>query len=134
MHIGNLDPAKVTIACAGRFLTGFAADGIFNLVWNADRVTYTSGSQGDGVYVEGADNSAILTVTLMPTSPSVVDLEDLCARRTFISVTVNDATADGRMTYTGQKCRVQKFADKSRNNAAPTTTYNIIMPSATKVL
>lgn len=130
--IGNLDPTKVTVACGGRFLTGYAADGIFNLVWNADRVTYTAGSQGDGVYVEGADNSAILTVSLSPTSPSVPYLEDLCSRRTFFPTTVNDATADGRLTYTSQKCRVQKFADKSRNNAAPTTTYNIIMPNAVK--
>lgn len=133
MHIGNLDPSKVTVAVGGSFLTGFAADGIFNLVWNADRVTYTAGSQGDGVYVEGADNSAILTVTLMPTSRSVTYMEGLCSRRAFFPVTVNDATTDGRMTYTSEKCRVQKFADRSRNNAAPTTTYNVIMPNVIKV-
>lgn len=130
--IGNLDPTKVTVACGSRFLTGYAPDGIFNLVWNADRVTYTVGSQGDGVYVENADNSAILTVTLSPTSPSVAYLEDLCARRVFFDATVNDASADGRMTYFSQKCRVQKFSDKSRNNSAPTTTYNIIMPNVKK--
>jgi hypothetical protein len=101
-------------------------------VWNADRTTYTSGSQGDGVFVENADNSAILTVTLMPTSPSVAYLEDLCARRVAFDATVNDASEDGRMTYFSQKCRVQKFADKSRNSTAPTTTYSIIMPDVKK--
>lgn len=123
--IGNLDPAKVTVACGSRFLTGYAADGIFNLAWNSDRVTYTAGSQGDGTYVENADNSATLTVTLSPTSPSVAYLEDLCARRVPFDTTINDASEDGRMTYSSQKCRVQKFADRVRNNSAPTTTYNI---------
>ena len=131
--IGNLDPTKVTVACANRFLTGYAPDGIFNLVWNADRVAYTAGSQGDGVYVENADNSAILTVTLAPTSPSVAHLEDLCARRVQFDTSINDASEDGRMTYFSQQCRVQKFADKSRNNAAPTVSYNIIMPNIEKV-
>ena len=130
--IGNLDPTKVTIVCGGSYLTGYAPDGIFSLVWNADRTTYTAGSQGDGVYVENADNSAILTVTLSPTSPSVRSLDDLCARRTFFDVTVNDASEDGRMSCSSQRCRVQKYADRSRNNAAPTMTYNIIMPNAVR--
>ena len=130
--IGNLDPTKVTVVCGGRYLTGYAPDGIFNLVWNADRVSYTAGSQGDGVYVENADNSAVLTVTLSPTSPSVAYLEDLCARRRAFDVTINDASEDGRMTYSSPSCRVQKYADKSRSATAATTTYSIIMPNAVK--
>ena len=133
MHTGNLDPSKVSIIVGGRYLTGFAPDGIFNLVWNADRVTYTAGSQGDGVYVEGADNSALLTVTLLPTSPSINYLEDLCAGRTEFDSTINDASRDGHKTYFGAQCRVQKFADFARNMQAPTNTWVIIMPSCDKV-
>ena len=130
--IGNLDPTKVTVVAGNRYITGFAPDGIFNLAWSADRVTYTAGSQGDGVYVENADNSAILAVTVMPTSPSVSYLEDLCARRVEFDVTVNDASEDGRKSYFSQHCRVQKFADVARNMQAPTNTWAIIMPNVTK--
>lgn len=132
MFVGNLDPTKVTIACGSRFLTGYAPDGIFNLVWNADRVAYTVGSQGDGVYIENADNSAILAVTLMTTSPSVPYLDDLCEYRKSFDTTVNDASKDGRLTYFSQNCRIQKYPDKSRNNSAGTVTYNIIMPDVKK--
>lgn len=130
--IGNLDPTKVTVSVGAQFLTGYAPDGIFNLAWNADRVSYTSGCQGDGVYVENADESATLTVSLAPTSPSVGYLEDLCSRRVEVDVSINDASPDGRKNYFSARCRVQKYADVVRNNTAPTTTYSLIMPKVVK--
>jgi hypothetical protein len=131
--IGNLDPTKVSVIVAGIYLTGFAPDGIFNLAWNSDRVNLTIGSQGDGVYVEGADDSAKLTVTLLPTSPSNAHLERLCANRTRFDVTVSDASEDARMNYFGANCRVQKFKDVVRNTQAPTGTWEIILPKCQKI-
>jgi len=127
-EITNLDPRKSTVTVGSRFLTGFAPDGIFTLVWNADRVSLTVGSQGDGVYVENADESAILTVTLSPTSSSVTFLEEMCFNRASYPVTVNDASPDARITYYSPKCRVQKPADKNRGPSASTVSYSIIMP------
>lgn len=131
--MSTLDPTKVTVSVGSRYITGFAPDGIFSLVWNADRVTLTVGSQGDTTYVENADNSAILALTLSPTSPSVEHLEDLCARRTEVDVNVSDASKDARKTYFSQGCRVQKFADVVRNTQAPTNTWAIILPNVQKV-
>lgn len=128
-----LDPIKTTITCANRYLTGFAPDGIFTLTWNAARTQLVVGVQGDGCYVESANNSANLTVTLMPTSSSIPFLEELCLNRTRFPVTVNDASEDARLTYYSDNCRVEKFADKARNANAPTTLYVIIMPNVVKV-
>jgi len=132
-EVTNLDPKKVTVTVGTRFLTGYAADGIFTLAWNADRATYVSGSQGDGVYVENADESATLTVTLSPTSSSVPYLEGLCSSRASFPVTINDASPDARMTYYSPQCRVMKFADKSRGPSAATVSYTINMPSVSKI-
>lgn len=131
--ITNLDPRKSTVTVGSRFLTGFAADGIFTLVWNAARTSLTVGSQGDGVFVENADESAILTVTLSPTSSSVPFLEEMCLSRASQPVTVNDASPDARMTYYSPKCRVQKPADKSRGPSANTVSYSIIMPMVSRI-
>lgn len=131
--VTTLDPMKVTITCANRYLTGFAADGIFTITWNAARTQLVVGTQGDGVYVESANESANLTVTLSPTSSSISFLEELCAQRTKFPVTINDATEDARLTYYSDNCRVEKFADKSRNMNAPTTSYVVIMPAVVKV-
>lgn len=132
-EIGNLDPLKVTVTCANRYLTGFAPDGIFTLAWSSDRVSFTAGSQGGGVFVENADESAILTVTLSPTSSSIAHLDDLCNRRAEFPVTVNDASPDGRMTYSSERCRVQKFPDRGRSNSATALSYSIIMPKVKKI-
>lgn len=133
MDITNLDAKKCTVTVGSRFLTGFAPDGIFNLVWSADRVSPTVGSQGDVVFVEGADESATLTVTLSPTSSSIPFLEDMCFNRASHPVTVNDASPDARITYYSPKCRVQKPADKSRGANANTVSYNILMPAVSKI-
>lgn len=132
-EITGLDPKKTTVTVGSRFLTGFAPDGIFSLAWTADRVTLTTGSQGDGVYVENADESATLTVTLLPTSSSVPFLEDMCFGRKSASITINDASPDARITYYSPKCRVQKPADKSRGPNAGTVSYAIIMPQVSKI-
>lgn len=84
-------------------------------------------------YVENADESAILTVTLSPTSSSIPFLEDMCFSRASQPVTVNDASEDARMTYYSPKCRVQKPADKSRGPNASTVSYNIILPAVQKI-
>lgn len=128
----NLDPLKVTITVGSKFLTGFAPDGIFSLVNSADRVSHTVGSQGDSCYIENADESAILTVTLMPNSPSNAYLEDLCNRRAFFNTTINDASDGGKMTKSSANCRVQKYADDGRSNTATTRSWNIIMTKVVK--
>lgn len=122
----NYDPEKVSVIFNGRQIRMFG-DEIFKLARTGDNVSLKVGVQGDGTYVENADKSATLTVTIQQQSPDLRYLESCAERRTQASLAVNDANDDGRNIF-ALNCRVQKLPDRGRGKDAADVPFAFIIP------
>ena len=81
----------------------------------------------DGTYVENADKSATLTITIQQQSPDLRYLESCAERKTRGSLALNDANDDGRNIF-ALNCRVQKLPDRGRGKDAADVPFVFIIP------
>lgn len=124
--LGTYDPEKVSVIFNNRQLRMFGDD-IFKLARSGDNVSLKVGVQGDGTYVENADKSATLTITLQQQSPDLRYLENCTERRIKGSLALNDANDDGRNIF-ALNCRVQKLPDRGRGKDAADVSFVFIIP------
>ena len=122
----NYDPEKVNVFFNNRQLRMFGDD-IFKLARNGDNVSLKVGVQGDGTYVENADKSGTLTVTLQQTSPDIQYLEDCAEKKTEGSLAVMDVNDDGRNIF-AMNCRVQKLPERGRGKDAADVAFVFLIP------
>lgn len=124
--LGNYDPEKVSVIFNNRQLRMFGDD-IFKLARRGDNVSLKVGVQGDGTFVENADKSATLTITLQQQSPDLKYLENCTERRVKGSLALNDANDEGRNIF-ALNCRVQKLPDRGRGKDAADVPFVFIIP------
>lgn len=124
--LGTYDPEKVSVIFNNRQLRMFGDD-IFKLARSGDNVSLKVGVQGDGTYVENADKSATLTITLQQQSPDLRYLENCTERRVKGSLALNDANDEGRNIF-ALNCRVQKLPDRGRGKDATDVSFVFIIP------
>jgi len=122
----DYDPEKVSVIFNNRQIRMFGDD-IFKLARNGDNVSLKVGVQGDGTYVENADKSATLTITIQQQSPDLRYLESCAERKTRGSLALNDANDDGRNIF-ALNCRVQKLPDRGRGKDAADVSFVFIIP------
>ena len=122
----DYDPEKVSVIFNNRQIRMFGDD-IFKLARNGDNVSLKVGVQGDGTYVENADKSATLTITIQQQSPDLRCLESCAERKTRGSLALNDANDDGRNIF-ALNCRVQKLPDRGRGKDAADVPFVFIIP------
>ena len=127
-NVTEYDPTLVTVIVDGLIITGFAPDSVVTAVHNEDAATLTVGVQGDGCYNKNANNSGIVTLTLLHTSPSLSKLRDLAARKKQIRVAVADANIDGGFGLNEEHCMVQKVPETPRGKEAGSVSVPIIVP------
>lgn len=124
--LGNYDPEKVSVIFNNRQLRMFGDD-IFKLARRGDNVSLKVGVQGDSTFVENADKSATLTITLQQQSPDLKYLENCAERRIKGSLALNDANDEGRNIFS-LNCRVQKLPDRGRGKDAADVQFVFIIP------
>lgn len=124
--LGNYDPEKVNVAFNNRQLRMFG-DSLFTLARSGDNVSLKVGVQGDATYVENADKSGTLTITLQQESPDIQYLEDSAEKKTMGSLAVTDANDGGRVFF-AMNCRVQKLPDRSRAKEASDVQFVFLIP------
>ena len=122
----DYDPEKVSVIFNNRQIRMFGDD-IFKLARNGDNVSLKVGVQGDGTYVENADKSATLTITIQQQSPDLRYLESCAERKHRGSLALNDANDDGRNIF-ALNCRVQKLPDRGRGKDAADVPFVFIIP------
>ena len=122
----DYDPEKVSVIFNNRQIRMFGDD-IFKLARNGDNVSLKVGVQGDGTYVENADKSATLTITIQQQSPDLRYLESCAERKTRGILALNDANDDGRNIF-ALNCRVQKLPDRGRGKDAADVPFVFIIP------
>lgn len=127
--VTSYDPQKVNVIVAGRVITGFASEGVVNLIRNSDSVTPAVGAKGDVAYSENADETGTVAITLMSTSASLSYLRELEAKRKMVSVSVQDKNDSDGFVMACDNCRVLKMPDANRAKEQGTVTVNIYVPS-----
>ena len=129
MEITTYDPKKVTVIINGRAMTGFAEDGVITLTHNEDMVTPSVGSKGDVAYSENANNSGNAALPLMSTSASIAFLQEICAKRKPVQISIMDANSAAGMNVSEENCRILKMPDTPRGKEQSTVTVNVYIPS-----
>jgi len=127
-QVTGWDPKKVTVAAAGTALTGFATDGVVNIVANEDRVTTQTGVKGDTTYSENANESATATIPLMSTSASLPKLRQLAQSRKRFTLTISDANDDSKVFVNAENCRITKMPDYNAQKEASTVNVPVYIP------
>lgn len=127
--IGTYDPLKNSVIVSGTQIVGFDSSGVYAISYSSDLVTPTEGIQGDVAYALNASRLAILTITLLPNSPSISYLRSKLHQD--LEVTVVDNNEGTRVVVTSGHCRIQKIPDKNGNSNSVTIT--IIMPDVQEV-
>lgn len=122
----NYDPEKVSVIFNNRQIRMFGDD-IFKLARAGDNVSLKVGVQGDGTYVENADKSATLTITIQQQSPDLRYLESCAEKKVAGSLSLNDANDDGRNIF-AMNCRVQKLPERGRGKDAADVQFVFIIP------
>ncbi len=122
----DYDPEKVSVIFNNRQIRMFGDD-IFKLARAGDNVSLKVGVQGDGTYVENADKSATLTITIQQQSPDLRYLESCAERKVRGSLALNDSNDDGRNIF-AMNCRVQKLPDRGRGKDAADVQFVFIIP------
>ncbi len=68
MGLHQYDPKQVSLIFGGALITGFAEGSFINIEYNNDLFTLAVGSDGEATRSKSNNNSARVTVTLMPGS------------------------------------------------------------------
>ncbi len=68
MTLHQYDPKQVSLIFGGSLITGFAPDSFINVEYNVDLFSLLVGADGEGSRSKSNNNSARVTVTLMPGS------------------------------------------------------------------
>lgn len=107
MNANSFDPKKVSVIVDNKFITGFM-DGTFVATEkNEDNVIPHIGADGQVTYVESADETGTITLTVKSTSSSLAHLQALSKRTTVFAAQVIDAN-DGSYKAGGTQCRILK--------------------------
>lgn len=69
------DPAKIILVLGPTLITGYAPDSFVKVEWNVPRFALLVGSDGESVRSQSRNQSARITVRLMPGSTGALALE-----------------------------------------------------------
>lgn len=109
----NYNPREVNVIVDGTFLTGYQDGTMVSCAKNSDRFSMNVGAQGDATFVESADDTGQITVTLKHTSPSAPFLYEQANSREPFPVQVIDANV-GNFKAGGTQCLIQRKPDSER--------------------
>ncbi len=129
MNITNYDPMKVSVVVSGLVITGFADSSVVVVARNEDIVTPAVGAQGDVVYSENANQSAMITLSLQSTSASVYKLRQMALSRQEVDVVISDAGNDGGELLNAGRCRITKVPDSKKEKTAGSVDVTIFAPA-----
>lgn len=109
------NPKNVKVVVDGTILTGFADGTFVQCTKNTETNTMHVGAQGEVDFVQSADDTGQITVTLKHTSPSNTYLMKKARAKDPFAVSVVDRN-DGKMTAGGTQCKIQKQPDTERGD------------------
>ena len=107
------DPELLSARVAGQYLTGYSDNGKFTCEQNEDNSYPYVGVDGTVSYAKGGDKSAIVTITLAGTSPSIPYVTELARNGELFNLTIVDMNENGE-NISCDDCVVIKAPDNKK--------------------
>jgi len=114
------DPEKVQVMVDGAAVTGFAPETFIRADRNVDQYAVEVGATGASVRTTVNDQSGIIEITILQTSPWARRFRQLEKKRATFATVCTDNNEDGDDGFTAEQSWVKKchtFERKGRNNA-----------------
>lgn len=125
--VRQYDPRDVSVVVDGHIVVGFAEGSLVQAEKNEDDVSMYVGSQGEVTFVDSADNTGTITLTLKHDSPSNRKLMELRNDKEPFSVRVTDKNFDGDVSVGGSQARIQKAPPFNRGDSVEETEWAILV-------
>ncbi len=109
------NPKNVNTVVDGVILTGYQDGTMVQCARSNDKFSMDVGSQGDVTFIENADDTGQITVTLKHTSPSASYLMSKAKSKEPFPVQVIDSNT-GNFKSGGSEALIQKSPDSERGN------------------
>ncbi len=103
------DPKKVKIIVAGLVIVGFADGTKIVGERNTEKRTQHVGTDGANTFVESADDTGTITITLKHNSPSNLALRELYKSKDTFSAAIVDGNFEGDVGIAGSECVVENM-------------------------
>ncbi|RJW41948.1 DUF3277 family protein [Lachnospiraceae bacterium TF09-5] len=127
--VTNYDPMKTSVIVDGLIMTGFSDSSMVVVSRNEDIVSTTVGTQGDVVYSENANRSAMITLSLLETSSSLDYLRSIAKARKEVSVVISDTNKTPTEITSASRCRITKIPDNKKEKTAGSVDVTIFAPA-----
>jgi hypothetical protein len=128
MSTSNYSPDQIDVVIAGVRMSGFAPGSFVSVSLRTDSDTLTVGADGLAAFNRNLDNSATVTITLMPNSVSNDVLTGFWQAQ-LAGVVHPFAMQDrsGRTVAAGAACRIAKLPDVSYGTEVEPRAWTIIV-------
>lgn len=123
----NYDPTKVQVVVNGFTVTGFAEGSMISVSRNTDKREMDVGADGTVDFIESADDTAIMNITLKHGSPANQKLQELYDSGEEFTVAVVDQNFDGDVGHSGSRCKVGNLADDERTDSMAEREWPILI-------
>lgn len=127
--VTNYDPMKTSVIVDGLIMTGFSDSSMVVVSRNEDIVSTIVGTQGDVVYSENANRSAMITLSLLETSSSLDYLRSIAKARKEVSVVISDTNKTPTEITSASRCRITKIPDNKKEKTAGSVDVTIFAPA-----
>jgi hypothetical protein len=124
----NYDPKKVALIVAGIPITGFSPESMIKAARRTDKNSLVIGCDGSGTFVESADDSGEVTISLQHTSPSNSFLAGLYkSKKEFPFAAVDLNSVGGDFGASGTRCKIKTMPDFERGKDATINEWVLLV-------
>lgn len=119
-------PKNRVLMVGGHKITG-RSKGSYITAVQPDQIAVDVGVDGLGTFIDNGDNSAVITISLMPNSPSNVVLSTL--KKSKLPVPVVLYEKNGTTVGACARAMVVKMADVTWSDGAETRVWTLVTPN-----
>lgn len=125
MQANSYDPTNVHLTVNGNKIVGFAEGTMISGSRNTDKQSQNVGSKGEVTFVQSADKTGTIEITLKHNSASLSDLKSLYDRGVKFNISVYDST--DWSTISGTQAKVASMGNYERSDDVSDKTITILV-------
>ncbi|SFP18732.1 phage structural protein [Salibacterium halotolerans] len=126
-EVQTFNVKDVNTVIDGDFLSGYGEDTKVSIEKNNDEFSPFVDADGGVTYAEETNESAVMTVTLKPSSPSLPKMYRLKNNRSMFSAEVIDGNT-GKYKAGGNNCRIQSIGSREFGKTPNGVEISIYIP------
>lgn len=121
------NPKKIEVIVDGISMVGFAEDSIVEAERMEDKREMVVGAKGDVDFIENADDSGTVTITLKHNSPSNAILKDLYDSGKVFDFAVVDQNFRRDVGVAGSRCKVASTPTFARGDSISDREWTLLV-------